>query len=45
MTQNKNNPSTKRREWIRPELVRLGTIRDIAGPKGVGLQSGPNSRS
>lgn len=45
MTQIKNSPSDRREEWSRPVLVRLGTIRDIAGPRGIATQSGPNSRS
>ena len=31
--------------WERPVLDRRGALRDIAGPRGVGLQSGPNRRS
>ncbi|NNC53926.1 MAG: hypothetical protein HKO08_12880 [Erythrobacter sp.] len=32
-------------QWEKPALVRLGTIRDIAGPVGSGFQAGPNARS
>lgn len=45
MTEHKQNDMAGKREWVAPELVRLGTIRDIAGPRGRGFQSGPNSRS
>lgn len=31
--------------WERPQLVKLGTIRDIAGRAGNGIQSGPNTRA
>ena len=31
--------------WKKPELTKLGALRDIAGPSGVGLQAGPNQRS
>lgn len=31
--------------WAKPELARLGALRDIAGPDGIGLQAGPNRRS
>lgn len=34
-----------RQPWTTPELKRLGTIRDIAGPIGFGTQAGPNARS
>ena len=44
MTQ-KNDDKTGKAQWHRPELVRLGTIRDIAGPIGFGSQGGPNARS
>ena len=44
---NKKTPIAKvaKQPWAKPELVRLGTIRDIAGPIGFGTQSGPNERS
>ena len=33
MTEHKQNDMAGKREWVAPELVRLGTIRDIAqGP-------------
>ncbi len=45
MTEIKNSPSDKRQEWTRPELVRLGTIRDIAqGPNPL-LQANNDKRS
>ncbi|MBX7494716.1 hypothetical protein K3172_02465 [Qipengyuania sp. 6B39] len=45
MTEHKQNAMASKREWVAPELVRLGTIRDIAGPRGRSFQSGPNARS
>ncbi len=41
---NKADQACKPR-WERPVLDRRGALRDIAGPRGVGLQSGPNRRS
>ena len=29
--------------WTRPVLVKVGTIRDVAGPGGTGTQSGTKS--
>ena len=37
--------SARKPQWTRPVLERRGTLRDIAGPDGVGLQAGPNRRS
>ena len=34
---------TAKREWAAPELVRVGTIREIAGPKGGTLVNGINT--
>ena len=34
-----------RPRWETPVLGKLGTLRDIAGPDGFGLQAGPNQRS
>lgn len=31
---------TRPKRWTKPELVRLGTLREVAGPSGVGLQAG-----
>lgn len=31
--------------WHKPQFRKLGTLRDIAGRGGTGLQSGPNSRA
>ncbi len=31
---------TEKKTWTRPQLVRLGTLREVAGPTGVGLQAG-----
>ena len=39
----KTEPNTK--QWTKPELVKLGTIKDVAGPTGTAGQSGPNARS
>ncbi|MDG5747986.1 hypothetical protein P8Q88_07310 [Qipengyuania sp. XHP0207] len=45
MTEQTTDTTAGKREWVAPQLVRLGTIRDIAGPRGRGFQAGPNSRS
>ncbi|MDG5751717.1 hypothetical protein P8R33_11415 [Qipengyuania sp. XHP0211] len=45
MTDRNMQDHAGKREWIAPALVRLGTIRDIAGPRGVSTQAGPNARS
>ena len=44
MTQ-KNDDKTGKAQWRRPELVRLGTIRDIAGPPVPIAQAAGNKRS
>ena len=31
--------------WTKPELGRIGVIKDVAGPTGVGTQGGPNGKS
>jgi hypothetical protein len=31
--------------WTKPEIRRLGEIKDVAGPSGVGTQGGPNGKS
>lgn len=36
---------TDKPRWEKPELKRLGTLRNIAGPTGSGTQAGPNRRS
>ena len=36
-------PAQRKGDWAAPKLVRLGTIRDIAGPKGGRLTNGINS--
>lgn len=33
------------RVWQKPELVRLGTIADVAGPNGAAAQSPVQNRS
>ena len=45
MTTDKDPAPTGKPHWEKPRFERLGTLRDIAGPMGVGLQAGPNSRS
>ena len=32
-------------EWTKPDLVRLGTIKDVAGPSGTLAQSPVQNRS
>lgn len=43
MTYRQTQTETNKREWAAPELVRLGTIREIAGPKGGSLVNGVNT--
>ncbi len=31
--------------WTAPKLNKLGTIKDVAGPTGSGLEGGPNAKS
>ena len=45
MSNSKNAGTSDKPRWEKPELRRLGALRDIAGPNGFGLQSGPNQRS
>ena len=39
MAQRNDTPANSRPEWQKPELVRLGTLRDIAQP-GANLDQG-----
>jgi hypothetical protein len=34
-----------RKQWIRPELVRLGRIADVAGVLGTLIENGKHARS
>ena len=43
MTDRQGPIKTAKREWTAPEPVRLGTIREIAGPKGGTLVNGINT--
>ena len=43
MTDRQTPMEPAKREWAAPELVRLGTIREIAGPKGGSLVNGVNT--
>ena len=43
MTEQHSHPEQRKRNWAAPKLVRLGTIRDIAGPKGGRLVNGVNT--
>ncbi|MBX7541613.1 hypothetical protein [Qipengyuania sphaerica] len=45
MSNDKTVASSTKPRWEKPELKKLGALRDIAGPDGVGLQAGPNMRS
>ena len=42
MTDLSDTPSDSKRPWRAPRLVRLGTVRDIAGAKGGTLRNGVN---
>lgn len=37
--------STSTKTWTKPVLTQLGTIKDVAGPIGSGLEGGPNAKS
>ena len=45
MTKELRTDETGKCEWVTPELVRLGSIRDIAGGRGGGRQSPIQLRS
>lgn len=45
MNEKANRTVPQKREWTAPVLVRLGTIRDIAGGGGAGRQSPVQLRS
>lgn len=45
MTKELRTDDTGKREWVAPELVRLGSIRDVAGGRGGGRQSPVQLRS
>lgn len=32
-------------KWTKPEIKRLGEIKDVAGPSGTGSEGGPNGKS
>ena len=42
MSKPTQTPADARRAWSKPELVKLGTIRDVAGPTGT---TGQGSKS
>ncbi|HOA50227.1 MAG TPA: hypothetical protein PKW04_05835 [Novosphingobium sp.] len=31
--------------WNKPTLEKLGTLKDVAGPRGSGTEGGPNAKS
>jgi hypothetical protein len=37
--------TTKRKAWTKPQITRLGELKDVAGPSGSGTQGGPNGKS
>lgn len=40
------NPAEQQdKTWTRPVLQRLGQLKDVAGPRGRGIEGGPNSKS
>lgn len=41
MSSAENNAKT----WTKPQLDKLGTLKDVAGPSGSGSEGGPNSKS
>jgi hypothetical protein len=40
-----SQPNQQSAEWSKPELVRLGTIKDVAGPNNSAAQSPVQTRS
>ena len=36
---------TKSAEWVKPKLIRLGKLKNVAGPSGSGTEGGPNGKS
>lgn len=36
---------SQEKTWTKPELTRLGQLADVAGPRGSGIEGGPNSKS
>jgi hypothetical protein len=34
-----SKPVKPQAQWTKPELVRLGTVKDVAGPSGAGSQA------
>jgi hypothetical protein len=45
MTKTANAKTEARRQWAKPTLDRLGTIKDVAGPSGLAAQSPVQNRS
>lgn len=45
MNSTENKIKSGKPQWETPELLRLGTIRDIAGPRFAGAQSPVQQRS
>lgn len=45
MTKEHRTDNVGKREWVAPDLVRLGSIRDVAGSGGAGRQSPIQLRS
>lgn len=39
MTKAPNGKPVAKRQWAKPTLNRLGTIKDVAGPAGSGAQA------
>ena len=39
------NSSNQRQAWVKPELTKLGKLAEVAGPSGLGVQAGPNSKT
>lgn len=40
-----SEPAKQPEPWTKPELVRLGTVKDVAGSGGAGAQSPVQDRS
>ncbi len=36
---NKSSQLQPAKTWTKPELTRLGTVKDVAGPSGTGAQA------
>ena len=45
MSKPTQTPADARRAWSKPQLVKLGTIRDVAGPTGASVNGPQTAKS